>query len=59
MGLRWVEAISLRIVGICFVGLAIYVTYDSMKSHKTRVSTRKHRWHYSSSGLGHRYAVVG
>lgn len=27
-----VEAISLRIVGICFVVLAIYVTYDSVKS---------------------------
>jgi divalent metal cation (Fe/Co/Zn/Cd) transporter len=27
-----VEAISLRIVGICFVVLAIYVSYDSVKS---------------------------
>ncbi len=27
-----VEAISLRIVGACFVVLAIYVTYDSVKS---------------------------
>jgi divalent metal cation (Fe/Co/Zn/Cd) transporter len=27
-----VEAISLRIVGFCFVVLAIYVTYDSVKS---------------------------
>src|SRR5678815_4512753 len=27
-----VEAISLRIVGVCFVLLAIYVTYDSAKS---------------------------
>ena len=27
-----VEAISLRIVGVCFVVLAIYVTYDSVKS---------------------------
>lgn len=27
-----VEAISLRIVGICFVVLAIYVTFDSVKS---------------------------
>jgi cation diffusion facilitator family transporter len=27
-----VEAISLRIVGTCFVVLAIYVTYDSVKS---------------------------
>jgi divalent metal cation (Fe/Co/Zn/Cd) transporter len=27
-----VEAISLRIVGACFVILAIYVTYDSVKS---------------------------
>ena len=27
-----IEAISLRIVGICFVVLAIYVTYDSVKS---------------------------
>jgi len=27
-----VEAISLRTVGICFVVLAIYVTYDSVKS---------------------------
>src|SRR4029450_13653538 len=27
-----VEAISLRIVGACFVMLAIYVTYDSVKS---------------------------
>ena len=27
-----VEAISLRIVGICFVVLAVYVTYDSVKS---------------------------
>ena len=27
-----VEAISLRIVGVCFVVLAIYVSYDSVKS---------------------------
>ncbi|MBA2527059.1 MAG: cation transporter [Pyrinomonadaceae bacterium] len=27
-----VEAISLRIVGVCFVVLAIYVSYDSIKS---------------------------
>ncbi|HUS12330.1 MAG TPA: cation transporter [Pyrinomonadaceae bacterium] len=27
-----VEAISLRIVGVCFVVLAIYVSYDSLKS---------------------------
>lgn len=27
-----VEAISLRIVGICFIVLAIYVSYDSVKS---------------------------
>jgi cation diffusion facilitator family transporter len=27
-----VEAISLRIVGVCFVVLAVYVTYDSVKS---------------------------
>lgn len=27
-----VEAISLRIVGICFVVLAVYVSYDSVKS---------------------------
>jgi len=27
-----VEAISLRIVGVCFVLLAIYVSYDSVKS---------------------------
>lgn len=27
-----VEAISLRIVGVCFVVLAIYVTYESVKS---------------------------
>jgi len=27
-----VEALSLRLVGICFVVLAIYVTYDSVKS---------------------------
>ena len=27
-----VEAISLRIVGLCFVVLAVYVTYDSVKS---------------------------
>ena len=27
-----VEAVSLRIVGICFVVLAIYVSYDSVKS---------------------------
>jgi divalent metal cation (Fe/Co/Zn/Cd) transporter len=27
-----IEAISVRIVGICFVVLAIYVTYDSVKS---------------------------
>jgi divalent metal cation (Fe/Co/Zn/Cd) transporter len=27
-----IEAISLRIVGVCFVVLAIYVTYDSIKS---------------------------
>jgi divalent metal cation (Fe/Co/Zn/Cd) transporter len=27
-----VEAISLRIVGLCFVALAIYVSYDSVKS---------------------------
>src|SRR5688500_16013018 len=27
-----VEAISLRIVGVCFVVLAIYVTYDSARS---------------------------
>ena len=26
------EAISLRIVGVCFVALAIYVSYDSIKS---------------------------
>lgn len=30
--LERIEAISLRIVGICFVVLAIYVTYDSVKS---------------------------
>ena len=27
-----VEAISLRIVGVCFVVLAVYVSYDSVKS---------------------------
>lgn len=27
-----VEAISLRIVGVCFVALALYVSYDSVKS---------------------------
>lgn len=27
-----VEAVSLRIVGVCFVVLAIYVTYDSVRS---------------------------
>src|SRR5678816_994299 len=27
-----VEAISLRIVGVCFVALALYVTIDSVKS---------------------------
>ena len=27
-----IEAISLRIVGVCFVVLAVYVTYDSVKS---------------------------
>jgi divalent metal cation (Fe/Co/Zn/Cd) transporter len=27
-----VEAISLRIVGVCFVTLALYVTYDSVKA---------------------------
>ena len=27
-----IEAISLRLVGVCFVVLAIYVTYDSVKS---------------------------
>lgn len=27
-----IEAISLRIVGVCFVVLAIYVTYDSVRS---------------------------
>jgi divalent metal cation (Fe/Co/Zn/Cd) transporter len=31
-----VEAISLRIVGVCFVVLAIYVSYDSVKSLITR-----------------------
>jgi divalent metal cation (Fe/Co/Zn/Cd) transporter len=30
------EAISLRLVGICFVVLAIYVSYDSVKSLITR-----------------------
>lgn len=27
-----IEAISLRLIGVCFVVLAIYVTYDSVKS---------------------------
>lgn len=27
-----VEAISLRIIGACFVVLAVYVSYDSVKS---------------------------
>ncbi|MFN2512917.1 MAG: cation transporter [Pyrinomonadaceae bacterium] len=31
-GRERVEAISLRIVGVCFVVLAIYVTYDSVRS---------------------------
>lgn len=31
-----VEAIALRIVGICFLALALYVSYDSIKSLLTR-----------------------
>jgi len=31
-GRERVEAISLRIVGVCFVVLAVYVSYDSVKS---------------------------
>jgi divalent metal cation (Fe/Co/Zn/Cd) transporter len=36
-----VEAISLRIVGACFVLLAIYVSYDSVKSLITREAPRE------------------
>jgi hypothetical protein len=36
-----VEAISLRIVGACFVVLAIYVTYDSVKSLLDPTGRRK------------------
>lgn len=31
-----VEAISLRLVGVCFIVLALYVSYDSIKSLLTR-----------------------
>lgn len=36
-----IEAISVRLVGVCFVLLALYVTYDSVKSLITREVPRE------------------
>jgi hypothetical protein len=54
-----VEAISLRTVGVCFIVLAIYVAFDSVKSlNSTRSTGGKPGWYCSSRRLAGNHAVT-
>jgi divalent metal cation (Fe/Co/Zn/Cd) transporter len=49
------EKLSLRIVGICFVALAVYIAYESV-SDQENTSRTQHSWNYAGLRFPHRHA---
>ena len=52
-----VEAISLRIVGACFMALAIHVSYDSVKSLIRREAPDERTWYCSCRRFARNHAT--